>query len=337
MRAISPQKLGLKKKMYLNFTRDPKATRSGFGDALVTLGKKYNAKNKSPKIYAVCADLTGSVKMDKFQKAFPKQFVQVGVAEQNLVTVGSGIAAMGKIPFVSSYAAFMPGRCWEQIRTTICYNNQNVKLIGAHAGISVGPDGATHQALEDIATMRSLPNMVVVVPSDYEQTKAATKAIARYKGPVYLRLTRSATPQFTTSKPPFIIGKANVLKQGKDITLIAAGPLVFEAIKAAAILKLKHNISATVIDCHTIKPLDKNTIISAAKKTKRIITIEEHQITGGLGGAVAELLSENHPTLIKRIGVNDHYGESGEPQELLTKFKLDAKNIVKEAVKLCKR
>ncbi len=321
---------GLNKSMHLNFNQKLVATRSGYGDALVIIGKR----NKN--VWVCCADLTDSTKVDQFAKMFPQRFVEVGVAEQNLVTVGAGIAAVGKIPFVSSYAAFCPGRCWEQIRTTICYNNVNVKIIGAHAGISVGPDGATHQALEDIATMRSLPNMIVMVPSDYSQTKKATAAITTFKGPAYMRFARNNTAHFTTAKTPFKIGKANVLKQGRDIALIAAGPLVYEALVAAAILQEK-GINAMVIDCASVKPLDKKTILNAAKKCKKIITIEEAQTTGGLGGAISEYLSETHPTLIKRIGMNDRYGESGEPEELMHHFKLDAKNIAKEAKKMCRK
>ena len=320
----------LNKKMNLNSFRKPVPTRNGFGDGLHQAGKK----NK--KIVALCADLTGSVRMDKFQKAFPKRFFEVGVAEQNLVTVGSGLSAVGKIPFVSSYAAFCPGRCWEQIRTTICYNNQNVKIIGAHAGISVGPDGATHQALEDISTMRVLPNMTVVVPADYEQAKKATLAAAKHDGPLYLRLTRENTQQMSTSKTPFKIGQAQIWRSGKDIALIAAGPVIYECLRAAEMLQ-KKGINAMVINCHTIKPLDKSTILKAAKKCKRIITVEEAQITGGLGGAISEYLSEVHPTKIKRIGVKDRYGESGSPEELLKKFGFSAQHIYQNTLEMIKR
>jgi transketolase len=303
-------------------------TRNGYGDALVELGKK----NKN--IMVLCADLVESTRVDQFQKKFPKRFVEIGVAEQNLVTVASGLAAMGKIPFASSYAMFCPGRCWEQIRTTICYNNQNVKIIGAHAGVSVGPDGATHQALEDIAIMRTLPNMIVVVPADYEQTKKATIALAKYKGPCYMRFAREKTPQFTTKKTPFQIGKAQVLKNGGDVCIIAAGPVVYECLVAAENLQ-KKGISATVINSHTIKPLDEKTILTAVKKCKCVITVEEAQIIGGLGGAVAELLSEKCPIKLKRIGVKDHFGESGSPEELLKKFGFDANSIYKEILKFC--
>lgn len=316
----------LNKKMFLNFFRERIPTREGYGDALVELGKNR-------KIMVLCADLTGSTKVDKFAKKYPLQFVEIGVAEQNLVTVAAGLAAVGKIPFVSSYAMFCPGRCWEQIRTTICYNDTNVKVIGAHAGISVGPDGATHQALEDIAIMRTLPNMIVVVPADYEQTLKATKAVAKFKGPVYMRFAREKTEQMTTKVTPFKIGKAQVFKDGKDVALIGAGPVVYECLKAAEMLEEK-GVSATVINCHTIKPLDGKTILKAAKKCNAVVTVEEHQINGGLGGAVSEFLSENYPVKMKRVGMKDRFGESGEPEELLKVFGFSAENVYKEAMKL---
>ncbi len=321
-----PSLPGLQKDMELNFKRDKVPTRDGYGDALLELGK-------DKKIMVLCADLTESTRVDKFRAKFPQQFIEVGVAEQNLVTVASGLAHVGKIPFVSSYACFCPGRCWEQIRTTICYNNNNVKIIGAHAGISVGPDGATHQMLEDIALMRALPNMIVVVPADYEQTKKATKALAAYKGPCYMRFAREKTEQMTTIKTPFEIGKAQVLKEGNDVALIAAGPLLYECLLAAGLLHEK-GVEAMVINSHTIKPLDKNTILMAAKKCKKVVTVEEAQINAGLGGAVAEVLAEEYPTKLKRIGVRDHFGESGEPDELLKKFGLSAEHIFKETMRL---
>ena len=319
---------GLNKNLALEFVEEKIPTRNGYGDALVQLGR-------SNKIMVLCADLIDSTRVKKFAEKFPQQFVEVGVAEQNLVTVASGLAAMGKIPFVSSYAMFCPGRCWEQIRTTICYNDQNVKVIGAHSGVSVGPDGATHQALEDIAIMRALPNMVVVVPADYEQTKKATKAIARFKGPAYMRFAREKTPQFTSSKSPFKIGTAQVLKKGKDLAIVGAGPVVFECLKAAEKLQEK-GISAEVINCHTIKPLDEKAILASAKKCGCVLTVEEAQVIGGLGGAISEFLSENSPTRIKRIGVQDHYGESGSPDELLKKFGFSAEHIFREAFVFCK-
>jgi transketolase len=321
---------GLHKKMQLNFFRQVTPTRNGYGDALVELGKR----NKN--VYVLCADLSDSTRVKAFADKFPQQFVEIGVAEQNLVTVASGLASLGKIPFASSYTAFCPGRCWEQIRTTICYNDQNVKIIGAHAGVSVGPDGATHQALEDIALMRSLPNMIVVVPCDYQQTKKATKAFAQYHGPAYMRFARNKTEQMTTAKTPFQIGKLQVFKQGHDIALVGAGPVVYECLRAALLLQ-EQGISAMVVNCHTIKPLDKQGMLWIAKKCKKIITVEEGQITAGLGGTIAEYLSEVYPTPIKRIGVCDHYGESGEPGELLKKFGFSGEHIFKQAMKIVKR
>ncbi len=317
------------KRLALNFQRQKVATRDGYGDALLVLGKDR-------RVMVLCADLTESTRVEKFRERYPQQFVEIGVAEQNLVTVASGLAAVGKIPFVSSYACFCPGRCWEQIRTTICYNNQNVKIIGAHAGISVGPDGATHQMLEDIALMRALPNMVVVVPADYGQTVQATKAMAGFYGPAYMRFAREKTEQMTTSMTPFEIGKAQVFKEGRQIALIAAGPVVYQCLEAALLLQ-KEGISAMVINSPSIKPLDNTTILRAARKCRRIITVEEAQIAGGLGGAVAELLSEKLPTPLHRIGIRDHFGESGSPDELLVKFGFSGEHIYKEARRMIKR
>jgi len=323
-----PNLRGLSKEMDLNFKRDRVPTRDGYGEALLELGK-------DKRIMVLCADLTESTRVEKFRAKFPQQFIELGVAEQNLVTVASGLAHVGKIPFVSSYAVFCPGRCWEQIRTTICYNNTNVKIIGAHAGISVGPDGATHQMLEDIALMRALPNMIVIVPADYEQTKKATKALAAYSGPAYMRFAREKTEQITTAKTPFEIGKAQILKEGDDIAIIGAGPLLYECLLAAGLLQ-ERGVHALVINCHTIKPLDKNTIINAARKCKRVLTVEEAQVNGGLGGAVAELLAEEQPTKMKRVAVLDRFGESGEPEELIKKFGLSSESIFKEAMKLAR-
>jgi len=317
---------GLNNKLSLNFHRERIPTRNGYGDALVKLGR-----NK--KIMVCCADLKESTRVQNFAEKFPQQYVEMGVAEQNLVTVASGLSAAGKIPFVSSYAMFCPGRCWEQIRTTICYNDRNVKIIGAHAGISVGPDGATHQALEDIAIMRALPNMIVVVPADYEQTKKATQALAHFSGPAYMRFAREKTEQMTTEKTSFTIGKAQVLKQGNDIALIGAGPVVYGCLVAAKMLQ-EQGFNAMVINCHTIKPLDHQTILMAAKRCKKIVTVEEAQITGGLGGAIAEFLSEVYPTKIKRVGMKDRFGESGDPDELLKIFGFSAEHVYKEALKM---
>jgi transketolase len=299
---------------------DEEPIRKGFGRGLVEAGKL------NEHIVAACADLTDSTQMSLFKEAFPDRFIEIGVAEQNLVTVGSGLAAMGKIPFVSSYAAFSPGRNWEQIRTTICLNDRPVKIVGSHAGVSVGPDGATHQMLEDIALMRVLPNMVVIVPCDSVEAEKATLAMAGDKRPNYLRLAREATPVFTTDKTSFEIGKANVFIEGSDITIIATGTMTYQALIAAEAL-IKDGIKAEVIHVATIKPLDAETILKSVNKTKAVVTAEEGQMIGGLGGAVAELLSEECPVLMKRIGMKDRFGESGSPNELLEYFGLDAKHI----------
>lgn len=299
-------------------TREP--IRAGFGRGLLKAGQV------DERVVAACADLTESTKMNGFAEAFPERFVEIGVAEQNLVTVGSGLAAAGKVPFVSSYAAFMPGRCWEQIRTTICLNNQPVKLIGSHAGVSVGPDGATHQMLEDLALMRALPNMVVIAPRDSVEAEKATLAMARDTRPNYMRLAREATPVFTTTETPFEIGHAYVLAAGTDISLIATGTMTYQALVAAELL-LKDGISAEVVHVPTLKPLDDETILASVHKTRCVITAEEGQVNGGLGGAIAELLGENFPAPMKRIGMQDHFGESGDPGELLVHFGLTAKHI----------
>lgn len=295
--------------------------RAGFGRGLVKAGQL------DTNVVACCADLTGSVKMDAFQKEFPDRFFQIGIAEQNLVTVGAGLAAAGKIAFVSSYAAFMPGRCWEQIRTTICLNEQPVKLIGAHAGISVGPDGATHQMLEDIALMRALPNMVVLAPCDSIEAEKATLAMAKDNRPNYMRMAREATPIITNEKTPFSIGPAYVLEAGADVTLIATGTMTPQAVKAAELL-YKDGIEAEVVHVPTIKPLDVKTILKSLKKTGCVVSAEEAQITGGLGSAVAEVIAEEGRAVpLIRIGMKDRYGESGDPEQLLHHFALDAQHI----------
>ena len=294
--------------------------RKGFGRGLLVAGKL------DINVVAACADLTDSTQMNLFRDAYPERFVEIGVAEQNLVTVGAGLAAAGKIPFVSSYAAFSPGRNWEQIRTTICLNDRPVKVVGSHAGVSFGPDGATHQMLEDIALMRVLPNMVVIVPGDSLEAEKATLAMAKDGRPNYLRLARDATPIITTTKTPFEIGKAYVYEQGTDVTIIATGTMTYQALRAAELL-FKDGIEAEVIHVPTIKPLDNETILKSVRKTNCVVTAEEAQIVGGLGGAIAELLAENHPVPMKRIGMQDRFGESGEPAELFMHFGLDAKHI----------
>lgn len=294
--------------------------RKGFGRGLKKAGEL------SENVVAACADLTDSTQMGLFRDAFPDRFIEIGVAEQNLVTVGAGLAAIGKIPFVSSYAAFSPGRNWEQIRTTICLNNQPVKIIGSHAGVSVGPDGATHQMLEDVALMRVLPNMVVIAPGDSVEAEKATLAMAVDDRPNYMRLAREATPIITTDKTPFEIGKAYVYEQGADVTLIATGTMTYQALKAAELL-YKDGIEAEVVHVPTIKPLDTATILKSVRKTGAVVTAEEGQIIGGLGGAIAELLAEHLPAPLARVGMQDRFGESGAPDELLTHFGLDAKHI----------
>lgn len=298
--------------------------RKGFGRGLVEAGKQHKD------VVAACADLTESTQMYLFRDEFPDRFVEIGIAEQNLVTVASGLAAQGKIPFVSSYAAFSPGRNWEQIRTTICLNDRPVKIIGSHAGISVGPDGATHQMLEDIALMRVLPNMVVVAPGDSVEAEKATRALAVDKRPGYMRLAREATPVFTTEKTPFELGRAYTLAHGGDLTFVTTGTMTYHALMAADAL-FKDGIDVEVVHVPTIKPLDAATILKSATKTNRVITAEEAQINGGLGGAVAELLGEHHPVPMKRLGIKDRFGESGKPKELLEKFGLTAKQFIIEA------
>jgi transketolase len=294
--------------------------RKGFGRGLLKAGQL------DTNVVAACADLTDSTQMSLFKAAFPERFVEIGVAEQNLATVGAGLAAMGKIPFVSSYAAFSPGRNWEQIRTTACLNERPVKIVGSHAGVSVGPDGATHQMLEDIALMRVLPNMVVIVPGDALEAERATLAMAKDGRPNYLRLAREATPIMTTDKTPFEIGHAYVYEKGADVTIIATGTMTYQALVAAEQL-YKDGIDAEVVHVPTIKPLDTETILKSVRKTGCVVTAEEGQVIGGLGGAIAELLAENHPAPMRRIGMLDRFGESGEPNQLLEYFGLDAKHI----------
>lgn len=296
--------------------------RAGFGRGLKAAGEKNS------RIVALCADLTDSTKMSDFKNAFPERFIEIGVAEQNLVTVASGLARAGKIPFASSYAAFSPGRNWEQIRTTITLNDQPVKVIGSHSGVSVGPDGATHQMLEDIALMRVLPNMVVIAPGDSVEAEKATLAIAENDKPSYLRLAREGTPVFSTANSPFEIGKAYVLREGEDVTLLGTGTMTYQMLAAAKKLE-EQGVRAEVVHVPTIKPLDEETILASVRKTGRAVTAEEAQAAAGFGGAVAELLGEKLPTPLKRIGMNDRFGESGAPEELLQHFGLDGDSIAK--------
>jgi len=301
--------------------------RDGFGEALVEAGEK----NKD--VVVLTADLKESTRVNLFAEKFPDRFIEVGVAEQAMVTIASGMAAEGKIPFTTSYAVFSPGRTLEQVRTTVALNNQPVKIVGAHAGLGAGPYGSTHQALEDIAIMRTLPNMVVVAPCDFEEAKKATLAVAKNGKPTYLRLERPETPSFTTKNSPFKVGRAETLWESKNpqVAIIACGSLVYEALLAANTLE-KKGIDILVINSHTIKPLDKQAIIHAAKIAGAVVTIEEHQVTGGLGSAVSEVLAKNLPTPQEFIGIHDAYGESGTYEELKKKFGLTEKDII-EAVK----
>lgn len=298
--------------------------RAGFGRGLKAAGDADDA------VVALCADLTDSTQMSLFKAAHPDRFIEIGVAEQNLVTVASGLARAGKVSFTSSYAAFSPGRNWEQIRTTIALNDQPVKVIGSHAGISVGPDGATHQMLEDIALMRVLPNMVVLAPGDSLEAEKATRAIAMNGKPTYMRLAREKTSIFSTAESPFEIGKAYVLREGKDISLLGTGTMTAQLLLAAKQLKAK-GIDAQVVHVPTIKPLDSETILGAVAKTGRVLTAEEAQITGGFGAAITELLCEHLPMPVCRAGMNDRFGESGEPTELLTHFGLDGASLARQA------
>jgi transketolase len=306
--------------------------RQGYGEGLVEAGKN------DERVVALCADLTESTKTDLFKKEFPDRFIEVGVAEQALATIAAGMANYGNIPFIASYAAFSPGRNWEQIRTTIALNNVPVKIAGAHAGISVGPDGATHQMLEDIALMRAMPNMIVVAPCDAIETRKAVIEAAKNGKPTYIRFAREKTPVFTTDETPFKIGKAEIFWESENpqAAIIGCGPLVYEALLAAKELE-KEKIEVEVINCHTIKPIDEEVIISAAKKCGAIVSVEEHQVNGGLGSAIAEVLTRNYPVPMEFIGMPNSFGESGEPDELLEKYRMKAKHMVEAVKKLIKR
>lgn len=305
--------------------------RKGFGEGLVVAGEN------NPQVVGLCADLTESTQMDKFKEKFPNRFIEIGVAEQNMASVASGMAAMGKIPFISSYAMFSPGRNWEQIRTTICYNDRSVKIVGSHAGISVGPDGGTHQAIEDIAITRVIPRMVVLSPCDSIEAKKATVACAENGTPVYLRLAREKTPVMTTVDTPFNIGKAEIFwtSEKPKAGIIATGALLYKALLSARELE-KEGIEVEVLNLSTIKPLDEKAIINLAKKTGKIVTVEEHQVRGGMGSAVSELLSEKFPVLMKFIGVHDEFGQTGTPDELIEHYEMGEKNIIKIVKELIK-
>jgi transketolase len=306
------------------------ANRNGFGDGLLL------AAERDERVVALCADLSESTRVLPFAEAYPHRFVQVGITEQNMASVASGMAAMGKIPFIASYAMFSPGRNWEQIRTTVAYNNVPVKIIGAHAGVSVGPDGATHQAIEDIAIMRVIPNMMVIAPADVHEARKATLLAAKHPGPVYIRLGRSDTPVVTTAESPFALGKAEVMYHSEiipgesSVGIVVTGTLLYNAIMAASQLARDH-IKASVLHMPTIKPLDTEALHAFAARHQHLITLEEHQIAGGLGGAVVEYLSSVRPTRVTRLGVHDQFGQSGEPDELVAHYGMDIKTIIATA------
>lgn len=303
-----------------------KDTRSGFGAGLTELGKT------NPKVVALCADLTGSLKMDEFQTNHPERFFQVGIAEANMIGIAAGLTIGGYIPFTGTFANFSTGRVYDQIRQSVAYSGKNVKICASHAGLTLGEDGATHQILEDIGLMKMLPGMTVINPCDYNQTKAATIAIAQHQGPVYLRFGRPSVPNFTPENQKFEIGKALLLEEGTDVTLVATGHLVWEALVAAAVLKEK-GISAEVINIHTIKPLDDDAILKSVQKTGCVVTAEEHNFLGGLGESVARVLSQNFPAPQEFVATNDTFGESGTPAQLMEKYGLNANAIVNEALK----
>lgn len=310
--------------------RQKKDTRSGFGDALHDLGKK------NPKVVALCADLTGSLKMNAFQNDFPERFFQTGIAEANMIGMAAGLALSGWIPFTGTFANFSTGRVYDQIRQSVAYSRTNVKICASHAGITLGEDGATHQIMEDIAMMRALPNMVVINPCDYSQTYRATQAIADYDGPVYLRFGRPVVPDFSPIDEPFVIGKGILLSEGTDATIVATGHLVWEAIEAVRELE-KAGLSVEIINIHTIKPLDEEILTRSISKTGCVVTAEEHVVAGGLGEAVAGLLATKIPSPLEMVAMPDHFGESGTPDELMIKFGLKAANIVEATKKAIAR
>ena len=307
-----------------------KDTRSGFGEGLLELGRT------NPNVVGLCADLTGSLKMDAFEKEFPERFFQIGIAEANMIGMAAGMTIGGKIPYTGTFANFSTGRVYDQIRQSVAYSQKNVKICASHAGLTLGEDGATHQILEDIGMMRMLPNMTVIVPADHNQTKQATIAIAEHNGPVYLRFGRPVVPIFVQPDAKFIIGKADVLTEGTDVTIIACGHLVWKSIEAAQELAAM-GISAEVINMHTIKPLDEKAILDSVRKTKCVVTAEEHMLNGGLGEAVSQVLTRNFPAPQEYVGVNDSFGESGTPDELMVKYGLDTVNIVDAAKKVIAR
>jgi transketolase len=309
---------------------EKKDTRSGFGAGLLELGKI------NPNVVALCADLTGSLKMDAFQKEFPDRFFQVGIAEANMIGLAAGLTIGGKIPFTGTFANFSTGRVYDQIRQSVAYSGKNVKICASHAGLTLGEDGATHQILEDIGLMKMIPHMTVINPCDYNQTKAATLAIADYHGPVYLRFGRPVVPNFTPANQPFIIGKAITFQRGTDVSIFATGHLVWQALEAVEVLAAR-GISAEIINIHTIKPLDEAAVLTSASKTGCVVTAEEHQMNGGLGDSIAQVLARKHPVPLEMVAVHDSFGESGTPEQLMTKYGLDAAHIVIAVENVLKR
>ncbi len=303
--------------------------RDGFGQGLLELGKT------NPDVVALCGDLVESIRVQAFAEAYPERYFEMGVAEQNMAGVAAGLALSGKIPFISSYAVFSPGRNWDQIRVAICYSKANVKIVGAHAGISVGPDGATHQALEDVAITRVLPNMIVVVPTDSIEARKATIAISKHVGPSYIRFGREKTPVITKEDTPFELGRALHIVAGEDVTIIANGQMVYRAMMAAK--ELEGKISVAVINMHTVKPIDAKAIIDSSRETGAIVTAEEHQVIGGLGSAVAEVLSSHYPVPLERVGILDTFGESGKPEELMEHYHLGVSDIVHAVERVLRR
>ncbi len=306
-------------------------TRNGFGEGLIEAG------NRNSNVLAICADLAESTRMEGFKKAHPSQYLEIGVAEQMLVAMAGGLASTGKIPWIASYAMFNPGRSWEQVRTIMALNETNVKIAGAHAGVSVGPDGATHQAIEDIAIMRVIPHMMVVVPCDSVQTKKATLALSEKFGPTYLRFAREKSPVVTSEDTPFEIGKAQTFREGKDVAIVACGILVYNALIAAEELAREDGIECRVVNNHTIKPMDEAAVIAAAKECETVVTVEEHQVQGGMGSRVAEILTQNYPVPMEFIGVHDQFGQSGDPVELIEHYGMGTKAIKEAARRAYKR
>lgn len=307
-----------------------KDTRSGFGDGLLEAGRR------NPKVVALCADLTGSLKMGDFAKAFPERFFQTGIAEANMIGIAAGLSIGGYIPFTGTFANFSSARVYDQIRMVVAYSNKNVKVCASHAGVTLGEDGATHQTLEDVGMMKMLPNMTVIVPCDYNQTKAATIAIAEHEGPVYMRFGRPKVPNFTPADEPFVIGKAQMIQEGTDVSIFANGHLVWKAVEALPILK-DMGINAELINIHTVKPLDTEAVLKSVAKTGCVVTAEEHMRNGGLGDSIAQLLALNNPKPLEMVAVDDVFGQSGTPDQLLTFYHLDTQDIVEAAKKAVAR